>query len=56
MKRPPAFSYVRESALAALDGGRSAGDVAAGVRVDPFRVRRWVRHPDGTAGPQPRSG
>jgi transposase len=49
---------LRERALAALDAGRSVGEVAAVIGMDPSTVRRWRRLRDrtGRSGPLPHPG
>jgi transposase len=43
MLRPHASDDVRARALAAIDEGRSVGDVAAFFQNDPSTIRRWIR-------------
>lgn len=43
MKRPHASNDTRARALAAIDDGKSAVEVARFFRCDPGTVRRWMR-------------
>lgn len=49
---------LRERALAALDAGRTVGEVAAVIGMDPSSVRRWRRLHDrtGRSAPLPHPG
>lgn len=58
MQRPHASDDVRARALAAIDEGRSVGDVAAFFQNDPSTIRRWIRRRTrtGSSCARPRSG
>ena len=58
MHRPHLSDDIRERAVAAVEAGQSAADVATFCQNDPSTVRRWVRRArqTGSAKTLPRSG